>query len=398
MDLALPFGPKKITFEVPFPPGNLAIARRCPVPLACEWDDLAARALGTPIGAEALADMHLQGKSACVVIDRSVRRSVRRAAGEAADRMLPAVIDQLEKAKARKITILAAWDDAPAPEPRPRPSHALRKKHAWEEHDPFAANHRFYGFSTLGTPIFINGTVGDSDFRVAVGTVLPHVSHGYTGGYDALLPGAASFECIARNRALVFSPNSSYGHLGTNPCRLDLENAGAAARLDFILDFVVALDGSPLAAFAGHPIKAHRAAVNFGDRMVWGAELGGLADAAIASPGDRPGDAPFDPRAIDFVAGGVKPRGSIIYLANPGPVPLPEDEFELELHAMTILELAQLHEKRDWSGDNQEILGDSLDAAVRWNGGGVGQLRGRPVRLRFVLHDADLYSFQFAGE
>lgn len=42
------------------------------------------------------------------------------------------------------------------------------------------------------------------------------------------------------------------------------------------------------------------------------------------------------------------------------------------------------------------IFGDSLRHIVRWeNGGDVRAFAGRPVRLRIVLRDADLYSFQF---
>ena len=46
--------------------------------------------------------------------------------------------------------------------------------------------------------------------------------------------------------------------------------------------------------------------------------------------------------------------------------------------------------------DCSEIIGDSVNHTVRWiSGGGVSELAGKPVRLRFVLKDADLYSFRF---
>lgn len=45
--------------------------------------------------------------------------------------------------------------------------------------------------------------------------------------------------------------------------------------------------------------------------------------------------------------------------------------------------------------DCPEIFGDSLSHVVRWRAGDVQSLSGKPVRLRFVLKDADLYSFQF---
>ncbi len=45
--------------------------------------------------------------------------------------------------------------------------------------------------------------------------------------------------------------------------------------------------------------------------------------------------------------------------------------------------------------DCLEVLGDSLELGISWAGGSVGQLAGRPVRLRFVVKDADLYSYRF---
>jgi len=47
--------------------------------------------------------------------------------------------------------------------------------------------------------------------------------------------------------------------------------------------------------------------------------------------------------------------------------------------------------------DCPEIIGDRIEQTVRWKGGDdVSQLAGKPVRLRFVLRDADLYSVRFS--
>ena len=46
--------------------------------------------------------------------------------------------------------------------------------------------------------------------------------------------------------------------------------------------------------------------------------------------------------------------------------------------------------------DNVELLGDDLERRVRWKDNpDLAALKGVPVRLRFQLADADLYSFQF---
>ncbi|MBN2295474.1 MAG: hypothetical protein JXM70_23795 [Pirellulales bacterium] len=46
--------------------------------------------------------------------------------------------------------------------------------------------------------------------------------------------------------------------------------------------------------------------------------------------------------------------------------------------------------------DSTEIFGDSVKKTVSWKGGSdLGKLAGKPVRLHFVMKDADLYSIQF---
>jgi hypothetical protein len=47
--------------------------------------------------------------------------------------------------------------------------------------------------------------------------------------------------------------------------------------------------------------------------------------------------------------------------------------------------------------DATEIAGDSIEQQVAWKtGADLSELAGQPIRLRFVMRDADLYSFRFA--
>jgi hypothetical protein len=47
-------------------------------------------------------------------------------------------------------------------------------------------------------------------------------------------------------------------------------------------------------------------------------------------------------------------------------------------------------------GDSQEIIGDHIARVVVWkSGSSVVALAGKPVRLRFAMKDADLYSIRF---
>ena len=46
--------------------------------------------------------------------------------------------------------------------------------------------------------------------------------------------------------------------------------------------------------------------------------------------------------------------------------------------------------------DSSEVFGDAIQRVVSWKGGAdVAALAGKPIRLRFTLSDADLYSFRF---
>lgn len=51
------------------------------------------------------------------------------------------------------------------------------------------------------------------------------------------------------------------------------------------------------------------------------------------------------------------------------------------------------------SAECSEQIGNEVDRIVTWNSGSdVSTLKGRPVRLRIQIHDADLYSFRFMKE
>ena len=47
-------------------------------------------------------------------------------------------------------------------------------------------------------------------------------------------------------------------------------------------------------------------------------------------------------------------------------------------------------------GNCKGLIGDSIEQAVIWPGGGdVSKLAGKPVRLRFVMLEADMFSLKF---
>lgn len=48
--------------------------------------------------------------------------------------------------------------------------------------------------------------------------------------------------------------------------------------------------------------------------------------------------------------------------------------------------------------DATELVGDAIDLTATWAKGRLDELKGRPVRIKFILRDADLYAFAITNE
>ncbi len=58
-----------------------------------------------------------------------------------------------------------------------------------ENHDPYNDERLvFIRKTALGTPVIVNRTVFESDFRITIGKVEPHEFAGFSGGRKAVLP------------------------------------------------------------------------------------------------------------------------------------------------------------------------------------------------------------------
>jgi len=171
------------------------------------------------------------------------------------------------------------------------------------------------GVTGRGTPVEIFRPVVEADTVVCTGGIEYHYYAGYTGGCKALLPGVASRESIHCNHSLMWDPSCRPGNPGSL-VRLDLEEAGRIAGVDFILNTVSDSRGRIIGAVAGHPVKAHRR----------GAEiLDGFcrlkiekADVLLVSPGGWPFDINLYQahKALENTKRAVKKGGSIILVAE----------------------------------------------------------------------------------
>ena len=280
------------------------------------WEEIVEEALAAPIGAPRLRDHDLTGKRVVVITDDWGRPTP-------AHRVLPAVLREVEAAGAARedITVMTGSGvHAPMTEEDlvRKVGADVRANYRCISHDAVEHEMVFIGQTSRGTPVWINQIVAAADFRIAVGRVGPHPTHGYEGGAKMITPAVSNWVTVLRNHSTNFSPFSEYGSLVHNPSRLDVDEIGGMVGLQYIVNFVINRRGEPFAAFAGHFLHAHRSAIAWGDRVVWGGETGRRADIVIAAPGDRTRQA-MAASPLDMAILGCRPGGTTILLNTPAP-------------------------------------------------------------------------------
>lgn len=173
------------------------------------------------------------------------------------------------------------------------------------------------GTTRRGTEVSVNPLLVDADFALAIGNVDVHYFAGYTGGYKAVIPGLAGRETIEKNHSLMTLPNAEPGVIESNPVREDLEEAGQFTGLRHIVNVVLDEANRTVAAFAGDPIAAHRAAARIMDHLVK-VSVKEPADIVVASAGGYPRDINLYQahKAIENASHAVKTGGTVILVAE----------------------------------------------------------------------------------
>lgn len=173
--------------------------------------------------------------------------------------------------------------------------------------------------TSYGTPAIVNKIVAESNYVVGIGLVEPHFFAGYSGGRKTVLPAVAGKEAIFNNHGyrMIAHPNASYGVLEGNPIHLDMMEFLKFVDLSFIVNVVITNKGEVSQVFAGHPVEAHKRAVQFISRHI-NIKLYDPADIVIVSNGGYPLDRDLyqTVKGIATAKRVVKNRGVIIITAE----------------------------------------------------------------------------------
>ncbi len=170
----------------------------------------------------------------------------------------------------------------------------------------------FVGNTSNGTPVHVNREFVSCDLRVGIGSIMPHHSAGFGAGAKIILPGIAGMETVAHHhthmRTGVHTGTAKVARVDGNAFRLDIEEAGRLAGLQFKVDTVLNNRREVVGLFAGDFLAEHRAGVKLA-REVYATEL--LKDMDVLLINCYPTECQF-PKSTEIVPNSLREGGDVV--------------------------------------------------------------------------------------
>ena len=196
----------------------------------------------------------------------------------------------------------------------------IAAKYRVVNHDAKAlAQHRPLGETGRGIPVYIDERFMAADLHITLGFIEQHLMLGFSGGRKLIAPGLAAQETIKVIHSPMFmrEPMAIEGSIEGNPLHAQLLEIARMARHDFMLDVTLTQSREISGIFAGDPVEAHAAGVQF-LRTTSLEKLSGLADVVITSAAGFPLDLTFYQTIKGLTAAQhiAKPGGRILILGE----------------------------------------------------------------------------------
>ena len=144
----------------------------------------------------------------------------------------------------------------------------------------------YLGETSLGTPIEVNKTVYEADFKIIIGKVEPHEFAGFSGGRKSILPGVSSEKTIESNHRpeMLLNENARPGVMLNNPVNEDMAEAAEVLGVDFAINIVQNIKADVVGIFSGDIFESHLKAVEY-MRSVYSVGLKERPDIIVTTPG-----------------------------------------------------------------------------------------------------------------
>ncbi len=317
MHVDLAFGRHGLPLELPAGPRYQLLEARSAQPLP-DSDAALASALESPIGCAPLREL-ARGKSSAAISVCDITRP-------APNRLvLPHVLRALAEGgiPRENVTILIATGlHRPATEAEIAEiigPDLFGKVRVENHHAKVLAEHRHLGTTASGTPVYIDERFIAADLHLTLGFIEPHLMLGYSGGRKLIAPGLAAQETIKVLHSPKFMRDARAveGSIQDNPLHRELLEVARMARHDFMVDVALTRDRKIAGVFAGDPVRAHAAGVEFVSTTML-ERIEEPVDAVLTTCAGYPLDLTFYQTVKGITAAQhiVKPGGRILIFAE----------------------------------------------------------------------------------
>ncbi|MDR7867305.1 MAG: nickel-dependent lactate racemase [Sporomusaceae bacterium] len=280
ISVKLPYGRETVAVSVPAA-NLLGVFSPKDVPPVADVKAEAMRAVNAPIGAKPLRELAKGAKSVVIVADDNTRLTP-------TDKIIPILLDELNAAGVAdgQIAVVIAlgthrfMTDAEilakfGPE-------VVRRVRVVNHDYKNPAELVELGTTANGTYVAVNREAYEADFKLGVGSIVPHHIPGFAGGAKIVQPGISGERTTAETHLLSVRAPRSYLGVTDNPVRRELNEIARSIGLNTIFNTVLNRHGEVVGAFFGDVVAAFDAGVEL-SRAVYAVEVPEEADIVVSS-------------------------------------------------------------------------------------------------------------------
>jgi nickel-dependent lactate racemase len=276
----LPYGKEKIYVDIPDKNLMGVYSPRDVAPVTDVKLEVT-RALQNPIGCKLLRELLIGVSTVVIVADDNTRLTP-------TDKIIPVLLDIMNNIGVpdAQITIIIALGTH-----RFMTQEEILQKFGKDVIERVAIKNHDYknkaelvdlGTTSNGTHVTINRQTYQADFKIGVGSIVPHHIPGFAGGAKIVQPGICGEETTAETHLLSVRAPRSYLGTTNNPVRAELNSIARATGLNTILNTVLNRNGEVVKAFFGDVVDAFNEGVEL-SKKVYSIEIPEEADIVLAS-------------------------------------------------------------------------------------------------------------------
>ncbi|MCD4824299.1 MAG: lactate racemase domain-containing protein [Phycisphaerae bacterium] len=320
-DIQVPWGTGKLSVPIPSHWKLVQVAEPALRPAPEDWPERLAMALQKPVAGEPLSNMLAAAKDGKItlVVDPPVPQSP-------LGKIIEIVLREIRHAGIADEQLEIVFATGSHPPVSPDKVEAClgpaAEGIAWRT-NPWSESHGYIHLGRIGKlDVQIDRGVVESDLRIVISSVSPHLRAGFSGGYKMFLPGCAHLSSIRvlRRQGVSRKWRQLVGaDAGANPVRATTDAAGAMVDAyhgnSFSIQYLLDGENNPVSLAAGEPMPTYQM-VSKQCAVACGIMPERPADVLIANAYPRDRDPWQCFKCISNTCRAARPDGVIICLAG----------------------------------------------------------------------------------